>query len=75
MLDVFSYITKLQWWSLIDYIIVSILLSPPQIYYTIDIGISEFGFVINIIMVVVVSLHLALETLHWVILLISPHFE
>ena len=75
MLDVFSYITKLQWWSLIDYIIVSILLSLPQIYYTIDIGISEFGFVINIIMVVVVSLHLALETLHWVILLISPHFE
>ena len=75
MLDVFSYITKLQWWSLIDYVIVSILLSLPQIYYTIDIGISEFGFVINIIMVVVVSLHLALETLHWVILLISPHFE
>ena len=71
----FSYITKLQWWSLIDYIIVSILLSLPQIYYTIDIGISEFGFVINIIMVVIVSLHLALETLHWVILLISPHFE
>ena len=42
-------------------------LSLPQIYYTTDIGVSEFGFVINIIMVVVVSLHLALETLHWVI--------
>lgn len=39
-----------------------------QFYYpTTDVDVTEFGFVINIIMVVVVSLHLAIETLHWVI--------
>ena len=38
-----------------------------QFYYpATDVDVTEFGFVINIIMVVVVSLHLAIETLHWV---------
>ncbi len=34
-------------------------------YYNSDIGIVEFGFVINIAVVIVASLHLALEILHW----------
>ena len=40
-----------------------------QAYYTTDVGITEFGFVLNLSVVVVVSLHLAVETLHWVSLL------
>ncbi len=41
-------------------------LSLPQAYYESDIGITEFGFVINLTMVLTISLHLAIETLHWV---------
>ena len=37
-----------------------------QTYYTTNVGVTEFGFVINISVVIVVSLHLAIETLHWV---------
>ena len=41
-------------------------LLPSQAYYLTDVGITEFGFLINTSIVVVVSLHLAVETLHWV---------
>ena len=41
-----------------------------QAYYTTDVGITEFGFLLNLSAVVVVSLHLAVETLHWVSLLL-----
>lgn len=37
-----------------------------QVYYESDIGVTEFGFVINTVIVIVVSFHLAVETLHWV---------
>ena len=37
-----------------------------QVYYESDVGVTEFGFVINIVIVIVVSFHLAVETLHWV---------
>lgn len=37
-----------------------------QAYYLSDVGITEFGFLVNTSIVIVVSLHLAIETLHWV---------
>ena len=37
-----------------------------QVYYDSDAGVIEFGFGINTTIVVVVSFHLAVETLHWV---------
>ena len=37
-----------------------------QTYYRTDVGVVEFGFVVNISVVIVVSLHLAVETQHWV---------
>ena len=37
-----------------------------QVYYDSDVGVTEFGFIINTTIVVVVSFHLAVETLHWV---------
>ena len=37
-----------------------------QVYYESDIGMAEFGFVLNTVIVIVVSFHLAVETLHWV---------
>ena len=37
-----------------------------QAYYFGDVGITEFGFVVNTTIAIVVSLHLAVETLHWV---------
>ena len=39
-------------------------------YYESDVGVTEFGFVINIVIVIVVSFHLAVETLHWVYILL-----
>lgn len=47
-----------------------LIINPPyliQVYYKSDIGVTEFGFVINTVIVVVVSLHLAVETIHWVL--------
>ena len=37
-----------------------------QAYYDSDVGITEYGFVINVSLILTVTLHLALETLHWV---------
>ena len=37
-----------------------------QAYYRTDVGIAEFGFVVNMTIVIVASFHLAVETLHWV---------
>ena len=37
-----------------------------KVYYESDVGVTEFGFIINTTIVVVVSFHLAVETLHWV---------
>ncbi|CAI8040276.1 Probable phospholipid-transporting ATPase VB [Geodia barretti] len=37
------------------------------VYYESDVGVTEFGFVINIVIVIVVSFHLAVETLHWTV--------
>lgn len=37
-----------------------------QAYYLTDIGVTEFGFLVNTSIVIVVTLHLAIETLHWV---------
>jgi len=48
------------------YVILTTFLSLQFYYPATDVDVTEFGFVINIIMVVVVSLHLAIETLHWV---------
>jgi len=39
-----------------------------QAYRLTDVGMVEFGFLLNTSIVIVVSLHLAVETLHWVIL-------
>eukprot|EP00731_Ephydatia_muelleri_P030667 Em0022g181a len=35
------------------------------VYFNTDVGVAEFGVVINFSIVVTTSLHLALETLHW----------
>jgi len=48
-------------------VILTTFLSLQFYYPATDVDVTEFGFVINIIMVVVVSLHLAIETLHWTI--------
>ena len=68
---VFTLVYMLSWWSQsivwvlhvcdTDYLSLPAVLLPAT-----DVDVTEFGFVINIIMVVVVSLHLAIETLHWV---------
>lgn len=42
------------------------ILYPLQAYYFSDVGLAEFGFLLNTSIVIVVSLHLAVETLHWV---------
>ena len=47
-----------------------VLFFMVQAYYTTDVGITEFGFVLNLSVIIVVSLHLAVETLHWVSLLL-----
>ena len=44
----------------------SYLVLSIQVYYLSDVGVTEFGFVINTALVITVSLHLAVETLHWV---------
>lgn len=40
-------------------------------YYLSDVGVAEFGFLLNTSIVIVVSLHLAVETLHWTV---ANHF-
>lgn len=42
------------------------ILYLSQAYYFGDVGLVEFGFLLNTSIVIVVSLHLAIETLHWV---------
>ena len=43
--------------------------SCPQAYISTDVGVAEFGVVINFSIVITTSLHLALETMHWVCVL------
>ena len=60
-----TYVTSFYYYTNIQCVVseINFLL---QAYYDSVVGITEFGFVINISMILTVSLHLAVETLHWV---------
>lgn len=60
--------TRLQFWlTVLDafYQSAVVFFVAYGAYYHGDVGVTEFGFLLNTSIVIVVSLHLAVETLHW----------